>query len=182
MLVAVSAQAEEPVYPVKVSQNGRHFVDQNGKPVFWLGTTQWQLFRDYTLDEARLIVAKSKRNGFSFIQVMLVGVGDGTKTNVYGQKPWNNDNPLAPNEAYFTNVGAVLQIARENNIIISMTLYHQTNRKHIDADNAHALGKMAGAEVQGGSQHRMVLGARGETRVCSHPARTRGGSAGGRRR
>ena len=141
MLVTLSAQAEEPVYPVKVSQNGRHFVDQNGKPVFWLGTTQWQLFRDYTLDEARLIIAKCKRNGFSFIQVMLVGVGDGTKTNVYGQKPWNNDNPLAPNEAYFTNVGAVLQIARENNIIISMTLYHQTNRKHIDADNAHAWAK-----------------------------------------
>jgi hypothetical protein len=36
-LIAVMAMAEEPVYPVKVSPNGRYFVDQKGKPVFWLG-------------------------------------------------------------------------------------------------------------------------------------------------
>jgi len=41
---------------------------------------------------------------------MLMGMGDGTKTNVYGRKPWSNDNPLTPNEAYFTNLDAVLQI------------------------------------------------------------------------
>jgi hypothetical protein len=28
---------------LKVSADGRYFVDQNGSPVFWLGTTQWQL-------------------------------------------------------------------------------------------------------------------------------------------
>ena len=87
-----------------MSPEGRYFVDQQEKPVFWLGTTQWQLFRDYTLDEARMIIEKSKDHGFVFLQVMLMGVGDGTKTNVYGQKPWINDNALTPNEAYFTNV------------------------------------------------------------------------------
>jgi hypothetical protein len=141
IVVTVSALAEEPVYPVKVSQNGRYFVDQSGKPVFWLGTTQWQLFREYNLEDAKLIIQKSKTNGFAFIQVTLMGVGDGTKTNVYGQKPWINDNPLTPNEAYFQNVDAVLQVAQENNVIISMTIYHQTNRKHITVDNAHAWAK-----------------------------------------
>ena len=47
-----------PTYPVKESENGRYFVDQNGSPVFWLGTTQWQIFREYTLDEARTIRMK----------------------------------------------------------------------------------------------------------------------------
>lgn len=141
ILIAVSVRAEESVYPIKVSSNGRYFVDQQGKPVFWLGTTQWQLFRDYTQDEARMIIEKSKDHGFVFLQVMLMGVGDGTKTNVYGQKPWINDNPLTPNEAYFTNVDAVLQIARENNVNISMTLFHQRYRKAITIDNAHAWAK-----------------------------------------
>jgi len=76
-LIAVMALAEEPVYPVKVSPNGRYFVNQQGRPVFWLGATQWQLFREYTVEDAKLIIQKSKNHGFAFIQVMLMGVGDG---------------------------------------------------------------------------------------------------------
>jgi len=136
VVTAMGLGAEEPVYPVKVSPNRRYFVDQRGKPVFWLGSTQWQLCRDYNLDEAKLIIQKSKEHGFAFIQVMVVGVGDGTKTNVYGQKPWLNDNPLTPNERYFTNVDAVLEVARANNVVIYLTMYHQTNRKYITIENA----------------------------------------------
>jgi hypothetical protein len=133
--------AGEPVYPLKVSQNGRCFVDQKGEPVFWLGTTQWQLFREYRLEDARTIIRKTKEKGFAFAQVMLMGVGDGTKANVYGEKPWLDDNPLTPNEAYFKNVDAVLDIAREHNLVVSMTLYHQRYRKHITLDNARAWAK-----------------------------------------
>jgi Protein of unknown function (DUF4038)/Putative collagen-binding domain of a collagenase len=140
-LMALMAMAEEPIYPVKVSPNGRYFVDQQGKPVFWLGTTQWQLFREYTLDDARLIIERSKDKGFVFIQVMLMGVGDGTKSNVHGQKPWTDDDPLTPNEAYFKNVDAILQVARENNMNISMTLFHQRYRKAITLDKARAWAK-----------------------------------------
>jgi hypothetical protein len=103
--------------------------------------TQWQLFREYTLDEAKLILDKSKDKGFVFLQVMLMGVGDGTKTNVYGHKPWIDNNPLTPSQAYFQNVDAVMQAARERNLIISMTLYHQRYRKYITVDNARAWGK-----------------------------------------
>jgi len=141
LLVATGTSAAEPVYPARVSENGRYFVDQKGQPVFWLGTTQWQLFRDYKLEDARAILEKSKDKGFAFAQVMLMGVGDGTKANVYGEKPWINDNPLTPNEAYFKNVDAVVQIAREMNVNISMTLYHQRWRKSITRDNARAWAK-----------------------------------------
>jgi hypothetical protein len=133
--------AGEPVYPLKVSDNHRYFVDQQGEPVFWLGTTQWQLFREYKLGDARLIVEKTKGKGFAFAQVMLLGVGDGTKPNVYGQKPWIDDNPLTPNEGYFTNVDAVVQIARQNNLVISMTMFHQRYRKFITLQNARAWAK-----------------------------------------
>jgi hypothetical protein len=131
----------EAVYPVKVSPNHRYFVDQQGTPVFWLGTTQWQLFREYSLDDARTIVAKSKARGFAFAQVMLMGVGDGTKPNIHGAKPWVEDNPLTPNEAYFKNVDEVLQICREHNFIISMTLFHQRYRKAITLEKARPWAK-----------------------------------------
>ena len=140
--MAVGAAAgERPVWPVKVSDNGRYFVDQKGAPVFWLGTTQWQLFREYTVEDARTIMEKTADKGFVFAQVMLMGVGDGTKPNVYGEKPWIDDNPLTPNEAYFQNVDAVLRIAGETGVNISMTLYHQRYRKCITVDNARAWAK-----------------------------------------
>jgi hypothetical protein len=121
---------------VRISENRRYFVDQTGDPVFWLGTTQWQLFREYTLDEARMIIEKSKGHGFAFAQVMLLGVGDGTKPNVAGQKPWTNFDPLTPNEEYFKHVDAVVQIARENNFVISMTIFHQRWRNIITREKA----------------------------------------------
>lgn len=138
LLLAPSVLAEEPVYPVKASPNGRYFVDQKGNPVFWLGTTQWQLFRDNTLEDARTIIANVKGKGMAFIQVMLAGVGDGTRPNAGGEKPWVNDDPLTPNEAYFKNVDAVIACAREHNVVISLTLYHQRWRKRITQENARA--------------------------------------------
>jgi hypothetical protein len=137
-VISAAVAAERPVYPVKVSDNGRYFVDQKGTPVFWMGTTQWQLFREYKVEDARTILEKTADKGFVFAQVMLAGVGDGTKPNVYGEKPWINDNPLTPNEVYFKNVDAVIQIARENNVNISMTLFHQRWRKLITAENGRA--------------------------------------------
>jgi Protein of unknown function (DUF4038)/Putative collagen-binding domain of a collagenase len=73
--------------------------------------------------------------------VMLMGVGDGTKPNIHGDKPWTNDDPLTPNEAYFKNVDAVLKIAQEHNVNISMTLYHQRYRNAITLKKARAWAK-----------------------------------------
>jgi len=129
------------MYPVKVSENGRYFVDQKGNPVFWLGTTQWQLFREYTLAEAEEILEKTERRGFAFAQVMLMGVGDGTQPNVYGEPPWIDNNPLTPNEAYFRNVDAVVRIACDEGVTISMTVFHQRYRAHITVENARAWAK-----------------------------------------
>ena len=140
-IFTISALAEQPTYPVKVSENGRYFVDQNDNPVFWLGTTQWQIFREYTIEEVRTTLEKIKDKGFVFIQAMLMGVGDGTQPNVYGEKPWIDNNPLTPNEAYFKNVDSVIRIASENNLILSITLYHQRYRKCITLNNARAWAK-----------------------------------------
>ncbi len=128
--------AGEAVYPLKVSENHRYFVDQRGEPVFWMGTTQWQLFRDNTPEDARTIVENVKGKGFAFIQVMLLGVGDGTRPNVDGHKPFAKLDPLTPNEAYFQNVDAAVRCVRENNVVISMTFYHQRWRKLIKVENA----------------------------------------------
>ena len=147
-MALATAAVERPVWPVKVSANGRYFVDQKGTPVFWLGTTQWQLFREYTVEDARTILERTADKGFVFAQVMLMGVGDGTKPNIHGQKPWLNDNPLTPNEAYFQNVDAVVRSAGANNVNISMTLYHQRYRKFITVENGRAWARWLAQRYQ----------------------------------
>ncbi|HSB16348.1 MAG TPA: DUF4038 domain-containing protein, partial [Bryobacteraceae bacterium] len=147
MLLALSfaigsiAFAQSTALPIKVSENGRYFVDQNGNPVFWLGTTQWELFHGFTQEDAKVTIEESRKNGFTFVQVKLMGGGDGTKPNVYGQKAWLNDDPLMPNEAYFRNVDAVIQMARDNDLVILPSVYHQSYRKHITMEKARRWAK-----------------------------------------
>lgn len=130
------------MYPSKVSDDRRYFVDQAGTPVFWLGTTQWGLVRDYTLDEATLILEKTAGHGFSFAQVMLMGPGDGTapnlgqKPNVNGAIPLTDGDPITPNEAYFRHVDAVIEIARTHHVVISLTVFHQHQQGIITVANA----------------------------------------------
>jgi hypothetical protein len=133
---------ERTVYPLKVSDNGRYLVDREGTPVFWLGTTQWGLVRDHTLEEATLILEKTAATGFAFAQVMLLGSGAGTapnlgkQPNVDGELPWIDGNPLTPNEAYFRHVDAVIEIARQKNVVISLTVFHQHQQEIITVANA----------------------------------------------
>ncbi|MEM3028006.1 MAG: DUF4038 domain-containing protein [Candidatus Bathyarchaeia archaeon] len=114
-----------PVFPLKVSNNGRYFIDAENRPFFWLGTTQWQIFREYSLEEARIILENIKEKGFSVVQTMLLGVGEPVHPNIYGETPWVNNNPLTPNETYFDNVDSVVEIAQKNGLVISMAIYHQ---------------------------------------------------------
>ena len=101
------------------------------------------------MDEARVILENAKSKGFIFVQAMLMGVGDGTKANIYNEKPWLNDNPLTPNESYFLHVDSVIQVARKNDVIISLTLYHQRYRKYITIENARAWAKWLSARYKG---------------------------------
>jgi hypothetical protein len=140
-LIGTSVSAQQPTLPLKVSENGRYFVDQTDKPVFWLGTTQGELFHGFKLDDAKTFLAESSKKGFMVVQVKLMGGGDGTVPNAYGQKIWINDDPLMPNEAYFKNVDAVVQAARDNNMTVLITLYHQLCRKYITLDNARSWAK-----------------------------------------
>ena len=148
LFAASRALAENPALPVKVSPNGRYFVGQDGQPIFWLGTTQWELFHGYTLEDARTILQKTRSHGFTFVQVMILGVSDGTKPNVYAEKPWINDDPLTPNEAYFKNVDAVVKAARAENLTILLTTYHQSWRKFITVENARAWTRWVAARYK----------------------------------
>ncbi|MCC7146979.1 MAG: glycoside hydrolase family 140 protein [Phycisphaeraceae bacterium] len=127
--------------PLKLSSNGRYFLDHAGVPFFWLGDTQWQLTRDLSLADVRQILRGRKQQGFSVFQVMLTGVGNGTVANRDGQKPWHNDDPATPNEGFFAHADEVIAAAAEAGMILVLGVYHQEQAQRLTAGNARAYAK-----------------------------------------
>ena len=132
---------EEPVFPTKVSENGRYFQDQNGRPGFWLGDTQWELFRCFSEEEARIILQKRARQGFTVFQAMLIGIGDGTQENRMRERPWIENDPATPNEAFFRHVDAIVNIARQIGMVLAIGVFHQWHRESITLANARVYAR-----------------------------------------
>jgi hypothetical protein len=135
-LSASVASLEGASGPIRVSDNGRHFADEQGKPFYFLADTQWELFRRFTLEEAKLILENRKAKGFTVVMVMLTGVGPGTEPNLAGERPWTNNDPASPNPAYFEHVDAVVKLARQNDLQLLIGIYHQIYGTRMTLDNA----------------------------------------------
>ena len=61
---------------LKVSANGRYFVDQTGKPFFYLGDTAWLLFQRFNREEVEEYLKDRAGKGFTVIQAyVLRGLG-----------------------------------------------------------------------------------------------------------
>ena len=127
--------------PLRVSANGRYFVDHTGQPFFWLGDTQWQLLRDFSLPDVELILANRQAKGFNVIQVMVTGVGDGTRPNLEGQPPWLHNDPATPNEAYFERADRIVELAQRYGQTLMLYLSHNTQHRYVTTANARTYAR-----------------------------------------
>ena len=128
-----------PIGAMRVSGNGRHFVDRAGKPVFWLGDTEWELFRMFTREEARELLRIRKAQGFNAILVMLAGVPGGNQAPAECMKrgqAWMEGGELRPKEEYFEHVDEVIGLGEETGQVFVVGVYHKSDGKVITEKNA----------------------------------------------
>ena len=96
-LAASSAPAEGATPRLKVSENRRFLVYEDGRPFFYLGDTAWELFHRLNREEADRYLQDRARKGFTVIQAValaeLDGLGD---PNPYGHRPLRDDDPTRP--------------------------------------------------------------------------------------
>jgi len=118
---------------ISVSRDGRHFVDGKGRPFFWLGDTEWELFHLFPVPDARTLLQRRRDQGFNVVQVMVTGVypeWDAMK----GMEPWKDsqawldNNPLTPNEDYFRRVDAIVAAAAESEMVLVIGVYHAADQ------------------------------------------------------
>jgi hypothetical protein len=117
---------------LRVSQNRRFIVHDDGTPFFYLGDTAWELFHRLTLAEAELYLRDRTAKGFTVIQAVALAELDGLRTpNTNGDLPLIDDDPARPNEAYFRHVDAVVDLAASLGLHIGMlpTWGDKWNRK-----------------------------------------------------
>ena len=104
---------------LKVSDNKRYLVHQNGTPFFWLGDTAWELFHRLNREEADQYLKKRAEQGFTVVQAVALAEFDGLKEpNPYNETPLLNDDPTKPNEAYFKHVDYIVDKAAQYGIVI----------------------------------------------------------------
>jgi hypothetical protein len=138
---------------LKVSPNGRYFVDQDGKPFFYLGDTAWLLFQRLDRQEVEEYLKDRVAKGFTVIQAyVLRGLDirhpDGT-TSLIGEKPLIDRDPARPNEAFFKNVDHVINRANELGLVMGLVVAKSWHvNKHpervFDVKNAYTFGKSLG--------------------------------------
>ena len=119
LALATHGSAAPKLPRLKVSDNHRFLVKDDGKPFFYLGDTAWELFHRLNREEADRYLQDRARKGFTVVQAVALAELDGLHSpNPYGQLPLQNDDPTKPNEAYWQHVDWVVNRANELGIYV----------------------------------------------------------------
>jgi hypothetical protein len=98
--VFAEAQKSEPsakLARLRVSENQRYLVEENGRPFFYLGDTAWELFHRLDRAEADRYLEDRASKGFTVIQAVALAELDGLNDpNAYGHRPLLNNDPTKP--------------------------------------------------------------------------------------
>lgn len=139
---------------LRVSENRRFLVTEQGAPFFWLGDTAWELFHRLTREEAQFYLATRQRQRFTVIQAVALAEFDGLNTpNVYGERPLHDNDPTRPNAAYFTYVDELVAMAAAHELYIALlpTWGDKVNRRQwgvgpqvFTVENAQVYGRFLG--------------------------------------
>ncbi len=118
---------------IEVSKNGRYLQTKDGKPFFWLGDTDWEIFHRLTREQAEIVIDTRKSQGFNVLQCVALAEFNGIREpNRYGDYPLNNEDPTQllitpgnnPNNAYeydyWDHVDFVISKAAEKNMYIGL--------------------------------------------------------------
>jgi len=115
---------------LRVSDNRRYLVTEDGGRFYLIGDTAWELFHRLNREEAELYLKTRKKQGFNFIQAVVLAELDGlTVPNSYGRLPLLADEKGVPDPArpdltgeysYFDHVEAVLTMAEEMGLYVGL--------------------------------------------------------------
>lgn len=145
---------------LRVSDNRRFLVYDDGRPFFYLGDTAWELFHRLNRQEADRYLENRAARGFTVIQAVVLGELDGLNApNANGDTPFIGGDIDKPNEAYFAHVDYIVGKAASLGLFVGMlptwgshlgVNWEGAGRRYfIDQDNARRYGCFLGRRYGG---------------------------------
>ncbi|QHW33741.1 DUF4038 domain-containing protein [Paenibacillus rhizovicinus] len=166
-----------PLQRLKVSENKRFLVQEDGTPFFWLGDTAWELFHKLSREEADAYLSNRAQLKFNVVQAVALAEFDGVATDShYGRQPLklNADgqfDPTLPNldgdDNYWTHVDHIVDLAASYGLYIAFLptwgdKYHQAafgkGPEIFNGDNARVYGRWLGERYGSRTNIIWVLG------------------------
>jgi anti-anti-sigma factor len=90
-------EGQKPMVRLRVSENRRFLITEDGKPFFYLGDTAWELFHRLNREEVIRYLDTRAAQGFNVIQAVALAEVDGlTEPNAYGKLPLKDRDPTRP--------------------------------------------------------------------------------------
>jgi hypothetical protein len=124
-----------PAQALKVSENGRFLVKDDGSPFFWLGDTAWRLQR-LTPDDLAYYLDTRKAQGYTVIQGPILTHDSHT---VPGER---NTDPFNPNEAFFAGIDRIVaETARRGLYSALVVTWGHNFAAFRDPDGARSYGR-----------------------------------------
>ncbi len=164
---------------LKVSENQRYLVHEDGRPFFYLGDTAWELFHRLNREQADQYLADRAQKQFTVIQAVALAELDGLNTpNAYGHRPLIENDPTRPDvkdgpaNDYWDHVDYIVERAAERELFIGFlpTWGDKWNRQGgagpevFTPENARAYGRWLGKRYQ----HQPIIWILGGDRVVEN--------------
>ena len=133
---------------LKIAENRRFLMDENGNPFFWLGDTGWLLFSKLNREEAEKYLDDRKAKGYNVIQVMMLHTLEAR--NIYGDSALISKNVAKPfttegnnfNDSiqydYWDHIDFVIDKAEEKGLYVGLVPVWGGNVTHGGVNNEDA--------------------------------------------
>ena len=156
-LAAVVGSDAAQLPALKVSENKRFLVKEDGKPFFWLGDTAWELFHRLSREEADRYLAKRAEQGFTIVQAVALAELEGHKDpNPYGHLPLVDMDPArpatkeGPDNDYWDHVDYIVEKANSLGIYVGfLPTWGRYWHDNVKENNDKPLFTRENAEVYG---------------------------------
>jgi hypothetical protein len=148
-LLPAVAQAPQPI---RVSDNHRFLVTQDGKPFFYLADTSWGLFH-MTRENIDLYMKDRAAKKFTVIQAIVAHYGGLDRTNPYGASVFLKGSKAEPNPEYFKHVDYAVDKANSLGMYVALVPiwgkeYVNEKTSVLDTTSAFNYGKFLGTRYR----------------------------------
>ncbi|KAH8886106.1 hypothetical protein GQ53DRAFT_828473 [Thozetella sp. PMI_491] len=150
--IGAAAWTPPPEYKITASPDGHFFQDSTGAPFFWQADTAWLLFHRLNRSEAEIYLSDRAAKGYNMILAVgftQIGI---SSPNRNGDLTFINLDPTKPNEAYWSFVDDIVELAWSKGIRIAMVpcwgsyIHSSTDTGNvINATTARPFGEFIGA-------------------------------------